>query len=147
MHWNDMNHKFINFKVTQVMMQLRGSVIVVLCGMCVGFSVCQRGAAAVLGHILQCPSPLGQSSDRTALGCAAAQGSLSRWLLWGAPAPSPRASKGQKKTKGNLSLLFHLKCRAGSLNPSSCLGGAGVSMSAHSRRLLLSCCALSREDF
>lgn len=28
-HWNDMNHGFISFKVTKVMMQLRSSVIVV----------------------------------------------------------------------------------------------------------------------
>lgn len=111
----------------------------------VGFSVFVREELQLSGdQSLQCPSPLDQfpssssSSSRASRGCAAGWGSLSRWVLWGAPAPSPCASKGQKKTKGNLSLLFNLKCRAESINPSSCLRVVGVSRSAHSRRLLLS---------
>lgn len=106
--------------------------------------VCQRGAAAVWDQSLWCPSPWDQfpscssSSSRAPMGRGAGWGSLSRWVLWGAPAPFPSASKGQKKTKGILSLLFYLTCRAGSVNPSSCLRVVAVSMPAHSKRLLLS---------
>lgn len=109
----------------------------------VGFSVFVREELQLSrDQSLRCPSPLDQfpssssTSSRASMGRGAARGSLSRWVLRGAPAPSPCASKGQKKAKGNL--LFHQKCRAESVNPSSCLRVVGVARSAHSRRLLLS---------
>lgn len=79
-HWNDMNHEFINFKVTEVTMQLRRSVIVVFSVdlECMWVSVCLSEELQLSGdQSLQCPSPLDQfpssssSSSRASRGCAA----------------------------------------------------------------------------
>lgn len=127
-------------------MQLRRSVIVVLSRdlECLWVSVClSERSCSCLGSEPAVSQPLGsvskqQQQQQHHFQGTHGWGSLSSWVLWGAPAPFPRASKGQKKTKGNLSLLFYLKCRAESVNPSSCLGVVAVSMSADSRRPLLS---------
>lgn len=58
-HWNDVNHEFINFKVTKVTMQLRRSVIVVFSVdlECMWVSVCLSERSCSCPGIRACSVP------------------------------------------------------------------------------------------